>query len=70
MKIKREREITIIEYSTERQIDFEYAIIENGVKLFGLNNGKMPIEFVTKALFKPIPKEVFVEQKLTEVAEQ
>lgn len=55
-KIKREKIIKIIQIGTERQIEFEYVVLDEiGNKLFGWNNPKMPVEFVTKALFKPLP---------------
>jgi hypothetical protein len=57
MKIIREREIKIVEHSTERQMSFEYDIFENGRLLFSWNNPKMPVEFITKALFNPLPKQ-------------
>lgn len=54
-KITRERTIKIIEYSTHRQISKEYEIYEDGNRLFGWNNSQMPIGFITKVLFKPLP---------------
>ena len=53
-KIIREREIKIIEYSTNRQISKEYKIFQDGKLLFGWNNPKMSVEFITNALFKKL----------------